>query len=166
MTCSICGKKHWGKPCYKEYEACPGYEKHGHMIWDCPKNKKFIIGKPEEENKEDKQKPRVQGRMFAMTHQNTQTTSDVVTRLLRTLGGNNVIWVIVDQLTKSAHFLPIKVNFSIDHLASLYLREIIRRHGVLVSIVSDRNPHFPFRFWHSLQKALNTKLNFSTVFHP
>ena len=89
-----------------------------------------------------------------------------MTRLLRTLGGNNVIWVIVDQLTKSAHFLPIKVNFSMDHLASLYLREIIRRHGVLVSIVSDRDPRFPSRFWHSLQKALSTKLNFSTVFHP
>ena len=69
-----------------------------------------------------------------------------MTRLLRTLGGNNVIWVIVDQLTKSAHFLPIKVNFSMDHLASLYLREIIRRHGVLVSIVSNRDPCFTSRF--------------------
>ena len=63
VTYSICGKKHWGKPCYKEFGAC------GHMIRDCPKNKKFTIGKLKEENKEDKQKPRVQGRMFAMTHQ-------------------------------------------------------------------------------------------------
>ena len=64
VTCSICGKKHWGNPCYKESEACFGCGKHGHMIRDCPNNKKFIIGKPKEE---DKQKSRVQGRMFAMT---------------------------------------------------------------------------------------------------
>ncbi|KAL6345232.1 hypothetical protein AAG906_015715 [Vitis piasezkii] len=79
VTCSICGKKHWGKPCYKESGACFGCGKHGHMIRDCPENKKFIIGKPKEENKEDKQKPRVQGRMFAMTHQDAQATSDVAT---------------------------------------------------------------------------------------
>ena len=85
--------------------------------------------------------------------------------LPRTLGGNNTIWVIVDRLTTSTHFLPMKVNFSMDHLASLYVREIVR-HGVPVSIVSDRDPHFTSRFWHSLQKALGTKLSFSTAFHP
>ncbi|RVW89350.1 Transposon Ty3-G Gag-Pol polyprotein [Vitis vinifera] len=58
-----------------------------------------------------------------------------------------------------------KVNFSMDRLASLYVREIVR-HGVPVSIVSDRDPHFTSRFWHSLQKALGTKLSFSTAFHP
>ena len=68
VTCSICGKKHWGKPCYQESRACFGCGKHGYMIWDCPENKKFIIGKLKEENKEDKQKPRVQGRMFSMNH--------------------------------------------------------------------------------------------------
>ncbi|RVW82194.1 hypothetical protein CK203_050734 [Vitis vinifera] len=61
VTCSICGKKHWGKPCYKEFGACFGCGKHGHMIRDCPENKKFIIRKPKDENKEDKQKPRVKG---------------------------------------------------------------------------------------------------------
>ena len=79
LTCSICGKKHWGQSCYKESGASFGCGKHGHMIRDCPKNKKFMIGKPKEENKEDKQKPRVQGRMFAMTHQDAQTTFDVTT---------------------------------------------------------------------------------------
>ena len=54
MICSICGKKHWGKPCYKEIEACFGHGKHGYMIQDCPKNKKFITGKPMGENKVDK----------------------------------------------------------------------------------------------------------------
>ncbi|RVX07100.1 Transposon Ty3-I Gag-Pol polyprotein [Vitis vinifera] len=81
-------------------------------------------------------------------------TMDFVTGLPRTLEGNNVIWVIVDQLTKSAHFLPMKVNFSMDRLASLYIKEIVRMHGVPISIVSDRDPRFTSRFWHSLQKAL------------
>ena len=84
---------------------------------------------------------------------------------LRTLGGNNAIWVIVDRLTKSTHFLPMKVNFSMDRLASLYVKEIVRMHGVLVSIVCDRDPRFTSRFWHSLQKALGTKLSFSIAFH-
>ena len=83
VTCSIYGKKYWGKPCYKESRACFGCGKHGHITRDCPENKKFIIGKPKEENKEDKQKPRLQGRMFAMTHQDAQATSDVVIGTIR-----------------------------------------------------------------------------------
>ena len=75
---------------------------------------------------------------------------NIVIGLPRTLGGNNAIWVIVDRLTKSAHFLPMKVNFSLDRLASLYVKEIVRMHGVPVSIVSDRDSHFTYRFWHSL----------------
>ena len=62
-------------------------------------------------------------------------TMDFVTGLPRTLGSNNAIWVIVDRLTKSAHFLPMKVNFSMDRLASLYIKEIMRMHGVPISIV-------------------------------
>ena len=77
-------------------------------------------------------------------------TMDFVTGLPRTLGGNNAIWVIVDRLTKSAHFLPMKVNFSMNHLASLYIKEIVRMHGVLASVVSDRDPRFTSKFWHSL----------------
>ena len=92
-------------------------------------------------------------------------TMDFVIGLPRTLGGNNAIWVIVDRLKKFAHFLPMKVNFSLDRLASLYVKEIVRMHGVPVSIVSDRDPRFTSRFWHSLQKALSTKLSFSTAFH-
>ena len=74
--------------------------------------------------------------------------------------------MIVDRLTKSAHFLPMKVNFSMDCLASLYIKEIVRMHDVPISIVSDKDPRFTSRFWHSLQKALGTKLSFSTAFHP
>ena len=87
-----------------------------------------------------------------------------MTGLPITLGGYNVIWVIVDRLTKSAHLLPMKVNFSMDRLAFLYIKEIVRMHGVPVSIVSDRDPCFTSRFWHNLQKAMDTKLNFSTAF--
>ena len=71
---------------------------------------------------------------------------DFVTRLPRTLGGNNAIWVIVDRLTKSAHFLPMKVNFYMDRLTSIYIKEIVRMHSIPVSIVSNRDPCFTSRF--------------------
>ncbi|KAL5739512.1 hypothetical protein ACOSQ2_028692 [Xanthoceras sorbifolium] len=80
--------------------------------------------------------------------------------------GHDTIWVIVDRLTKSAHFLPIRKYYSMDKLAQLYVDEIVRLHGTPVSIVSDRDPTFSSRFWPSLQKALGTRFNFSTAFHP
>ena len=93
-------------------------------------------------------------------------TMDFVVGLPRSLKGHDAIWVIVDRLTKSAHFLPIKVNFTLDKLARLYIQEIVRLHGAPVSIVSDRDPRFTARFWKSLQSAMGTTLNFSTAFHP
>ena len=75
------------------------------------------------------------------------------------------MWVIVDRLTKSAHFLPIKVSYSLKMLAKLYIKEVIRLHGIPVSIVSNRDPRFTSRFWPSLQEALGTKVRFSTTFH-
>ena len=93
-------------------------------------------------------------------------TIDFVVGLPRCRNGHDTIWVIVDRLTKSAHFLPIKNSDSLDKLAQLYVREIIRLHGTPVSIVSDRDPRFTSRFWPSLQNALGTKLHFSTAFHP
>ena len=74
--------------------------------------------------------------------------------------------MIVDRLTKSAHFLPIRVNYSMDKLAQVYLQEIIRIHGVPETIVSDRDPRFQSRFWVNLSKALGTKLHPSTAAHP
>ncbi|KAL0410911.1 UNVERIFIED_CONTAM: Retrovirus-related Pol polyprotein from transposon [Sesamum latifolium] len=71
-----------------------------------------------------------------------------------------------DRLTKSTHFLPIRQGDSLDKLAELYVAEIVRLHGVPVSIVSDRDPRFTSHFWRSLQRALGTKLYFSTAFHP
>jgi hypothetical protein len=78
----------------------------------------------------------------------------------------DAIWVIIDRLTKCAHFLPIKITDSVDKLAELYVREIVRLHGVPISIVSDRDPWFTSRFWEKLQSAMGTKLNFSTAYHP
>ena len=87
---------------------------------------------------------------------------DFVTALPRTTRQHDAIWVIVDRLTKSTHFLPIKVIDSIDALSNLYVREIVRLHGVPVSIVSDRDSRFVSQFWQSLQKALGTQLLLST----
>ncbi|KAK4382892.1 Transposon Tf2-12 polyprotein [Sesamum angolense] len=93
-------------------------------------------------------------------------TIDFVVGLPRTLRKHDTIWVIVDRLTKSAHFLPIRLGDSLDKLAELYVSEIVRLHAVPVSIVSDRDPRFTLHFWESLQGALGTKLHFSTAFHP
>ncbi|KAJ9544925.1 hypothetical protein OSB04_024632 [Centaurea solstitialis] len=81
---------------------------------------------------------------------------DFVTKLPKTKKGHDSIWVIVDRLTKSAHFLPIKETFSIDRLAQLYVDEIVMRHGVPISIISDRDSRFTSRFWQSLQAALGS----------
>ena len=93
-------------------------------------------------------------------------TMDFVVGLPRTRAGFDAIWVIVDRLTKSAHFLPVCTKFSLDRLAELYVNEIVRLHGVPMTIVSDRDPRFTTRFWPKLQNALGTTLHFSTAFHP
>ncbi|KAL2226202.1 UNVERIFIED_CONTAM: Transposon Tf2-12 polyprotein [Sesamum indicum] len=93
-------------------------------------------------------------------------TMDFVVGLPRTFKKHDAIWVIVDRLTKSAHFLPVRITDSLDKLAGLYISEIVRLHGIPISIVSDRDPRFTSRFWESLQRALGTKLHFSTAFHP
>ncbi|KAL0431633.1 UNVERIFIED_CONTAM: hypothetical protein Sradi_0789300 [Sesamum radiatum] len=74
-------------------------------------------------------------------------TMDFVVGLPHTFRKHDAIWVIVDRLTKSAHFLPIRHGDSLDKLAELYVAEIVRLHGVPVSIVSDRDPRFTSRFW-------------------
>ncbi|KAJ9555801.1 hypothetical protein OSB04_010415 [Centaurea solstitialis] len=93
-------------------------------------------------------------------------TMDFVTKLPRTLRGHDTIWVIVDRLTKSAHFLEMRETLPMDKLAKLYIKEIVRRHGVPLSIVSDRDSRFTSQFWHGLQEGLGTKLKLSTAYHP
>ena len=76
------------------------------------------------------------------------------------------VWVMVDQLTKSTYFLLVRIDYSLDNLAELYIREIVRLHGIPISIISNRDQRFTSRFWEKLQEALGTRLNFSTAFHP
>ncbi|KAA0032741.1 ty3-gypsy retrotransposon protein [Cucumis melo var. makuwa] len=91
---------------------------------------------------------------------------DFITGLPRTLWGFTVIWVVVDRLTKSAHFIPGQSTYTASKWAQLYMSEIVRLHGVAVSIVSDRDARFTSKFWKGLQTAMGTRLDFSTVFHP
>lgn len=91
---------------------------------------------------------------------------DFVTGLLRSSRGHDIIWVIVDRLTKLAHFLPIHVSDSVDALSCFYVWEIIRLLGILVSIVSNRDPWFTAHFLQSLQVVLDTNFLFSMVYHP
>ncbi|GJW21272.1 hypothetical protein Tco_0031894 [Tanacetum coccineum] len=93
-------------------------------------------------------------------------TMDFITKLPRTPSGYDSIWVIVDRLTKSAHFIPMNEKYKMEKLTRLYLKEIVCRHGVPVSIISDRDPRFASRFWRSLQKSLGTNLDMSTDYHP
>lgn len=95
-------------------------------------------------------------------------TMDFVTGLPKTKGRNGTIWVIVDRLTKSAHFLPLKMGFEMryEKLAELYIREIVRLHSVPLSIVSDRNPRFTSRFWKAFKNAMGTKVSLSSAYHP
>ncbi|GJU98404.1 putative reverse transcriptase domain-containing protein [Tanacetum coccineum] len=87
-------------------------------------------------------------------------------KLLNTANGYDTIWVIVDRLTKSAHFLPMRETGPMENLMNLYMKEVVTRHGVLVSIISDRGSKFMSLFWKALHKALGTRLDMSTAYHP
>ncbi|GJS91566.1 putative reverse transcriptase domain-containing protein [Tanacetum coccineum] len=93
-------------------------------------------------------------------------TMDFVTKLPKTSTGQDTIWVIVDRITKSAHFLPMKETDSMEKLTRQYLKEVVSRHGVPVLIISDRDSKFTSHFWKSLNKALGTQLDMSTAYHP
>ncbi|GJT23516.1 putative reverse transcriptase domain-containing protein [Tanacetum coccineum] len=91
---------------------------------------------------------------------------DFVTKLPRTSSGHDTIWVMMDRLTKSAYFLPMHEDYKMKRLARLYLNEIVARHGVLISIISDHDSRLTSRFWQSMQEALGTRLDMSTAYHP
>ena len=91
---------------------------------------------------------------------------DFVTGFPTTRNRNYAVWVIVDRLTKSAHFLAIKKTDGVDRIVSKYIDEIVRLHGVPSSIVSDRDSKFTSHFWQAFQKALGTRVNMSTAYHP
>nr|GEX14312.1 reverse transcriptase domain-containing protein [Tanacetum cinerariifolium] len=93
-------------------------------------------------------------------------TMDFVTKLSKTAPGQDTIWVIIDRLTKSAHFLPMREDDSMEKLTRQYLKEVVRRHGVPVLIISNHDSRFTSHFCQSLQKALGTQLDMSTAYHP
>ena len=81
---------------------------------------------------------------------------DFMSGLSKTAKGYDIIWVVIDRLTKPAHFLPINKKYLFDKLVSLYIKEIIQYHKVSVSIISNRDLRFTFKFRGSLQKSLGT----------
>nr|GEV33368.1 reverse transcriptase domain-containing protein [Tanacetum cinerariifolium] len=93
-------------------------------------------------------------------------TMDFVSKLPKTSNRHDTIWVIVDRLIKSAHFIPTRATDSMETLTRLYKKEVISRHKVPISIISDHDSHFTSRFWQSLQSALGTRLDMSTAYHP
>ncbi|GKA19454.1 putative reverse transcriptase domain-containing protein, partial [Tanacetum coccineum] len=90
---------------------------------------------------------------------------DFITKLPKSSHGFNTIWIIVDRLIKSAHFLPIRENDPLDKLARLYLNMIVARHGIPVSVIYDLDGRFTSNFWRSFQKYLGTDLSMSTAYH-
>jgi hypothetical protein len=91
---------------------------------------------------------------------------DFIVGLPRTAKGNDSIWVIIDRLTKIAHFLPVKVKYPVITYAELYIARILSLHGVPKTIVSDRGSQFVAKFWEALHKSLGTKLLHSSAYHP
>ena len=91
---------------------------------------------------------------------------DFMTHLPRTSRGHDTVWVIVDRITKSTHFLVVRMTFTLEEFGKLYVREIVQLHGVLVSIILNRNPRLTAQFWNCFQRAMGTQLMMSTAFHP
>ncbi|GJT65745.1 putative reverse transcriptase domain-containing protein [Tanacetum coccineum] len=92
-------------------------------------------------------------------------TMDFVMKLPKSSQGYDTIWVIIDRLTKSAIFVPMRETDPMEKLARMYLKEVVRRHGIPVSIIFDRDSRFASHFWRSLKKALGTNLDMSTAYH-
>nr|GEW49900.1 putative reverse transcriptase domain-containing protein [Tanacetum cinerariifolium] len=93
-------------------------------------------------------------------------TMDFVTKLPKTVNRQDTIWVIVDRLTKSAHLLPVREDDTLEKLTRQYLKEVVSKHGVPVLIISDHDGKFTLHFWKSPNKALGTRLDVSTTYHP
>jgi transposase InsO family protein len=91
---------------------------------------------------------------------------DFIVGLPRTQKGYNSIWVVVDRLTKVAHFISVNTTYSGARLIELYISRIVCLHGVPKKIISDRGSQFTSWFWEQLHDSLDTKLRFSTAYHP
>src|SRR3954465_12744892 len=104
--------------------------------------------------------------LFILKWKGDSVSMDFVSSLPRTVKNCEVIWVIMDRLTKSAHFIPMRMDYPMERLAQLYIEKIVSLHGIPSSIVSYRDPRFTSRLWEGLQKALGTKLRLSFAYHP
>jgi hypothetical protein len=91
---------------------------------------------------------------------------DFITGLPMTKNKKDMIWVVVDRLSKSAHFLPVNQKDNSEKLIEIYVKEIVSKHGVPEKIVSDRGSVFTSAFWKQIQEALGSQLDFSTTYHP
>nr|GEV68407.1 putative reverse transcriptase domain-containing protein [Tanacetum cinerariifolium] len=101
-----------------------------------------------------------------LTSSKDKITMDFITKLPSSKNGHDTIWVIVERLIKSDYFLAIKEDYSTERLARIYIDEIVARHGVPMSIISDRDGRFTSRCWQTVQKALGMRLDMSTTYHP
>src|ERR1051325_10167479 len=90
---------------------------------------------------------------------------DFVSGFSRTPSSHDVVWVIVDRLTKYAHFIPILMDYPMEKFAKLYIEKVVSLHGIPSIIVSDRDPRFTSHFWEGLQSSLGTKLHLSSAYH-
>jgi hypothetical protein len=95
-----------------------------------------------------------------------QVSMDLITALPRSRSGNDAIVVFVDKLTKMVHYVATTTNVTAPQLADLFMREVVRHHGVPESILSDRDPRFTANFWRAFWNQLGTKLVMSTAYHP
>lgn len=91
---------------------------------------------------------------------------DFVLGLPKSRHDHDGIWIIIDILTKSTHFQPIRMNYNMDNLATLYMDNVVRLHGVTIIILSDKNPGYLSHFWQSIQETMGTKVTLSTTYHP
>jgi hypothetical protein len=91
---------------------------------------------------------------------------DFIMGLLLTARKFNSIWVIVDRLTKSAHFIPVNTNYNIQKYAEIYVARVLCLHGLLKTIISDRGSQFVACFWEQLHASLGTHLIHSSAYHP
>ena len=95
-----------------------------------------------------------------------EITMDFITKLPWTAHGVDLIWVIVDRLNKSVYFIPIQESIFMEKLVEVYIREVVARHGVPVSVVLDRDVRLTSRFWKRFHDELGTRLHFSMTFNP
>ena len=91
---------------------------------------------------------------------------DIIVGLPMTSRRHDAIMVTVDRLTKVSHFTPIRYSYTTASVANVFMRDIVRLHGIPRKIISNRDPVFTSAFWTSLQHGLGAQLNFSSTYHP